>query len=283
MARAMPSAVQPLPLEIGVPPGRAVVRQGEPCPRPMVVARGAVYVSTVDDQGRVLGLDVVGPGRRGGRSARRARARHGAGAWEPVGWHRRPIAGSPHSFNEREQRLWSFACQLAWLDVPGRVHHRMHDLAHRFGRPVPGGALIALGTHAGAAGAPVRHVAGIGQPRVAGVGRPRGASRSCGRGRYVVAVGSDFVGVLRGVAALLQHHQAAGAAVAGATLHRLAAPFARSRRRHRPGRVVPVHRLVRPGLRSPASAGAPAPIVPRARAPRAGSRRRSRRPSGARR
>ncbi len=28
----------------------------------MVVAKGAVYVSTVDDQGRVLGLDVAGPG-----------------------------------------------------------------------------------------------------------------------------------------------------------------------------------------------------------------------------
>ncbi len=144
MARAMPSAVQPLPLEVGVPAGRVVVRQGEPCPHPVVVAQGALYVSTVDDQGRVLGLDVTGPGDIVGEPAG-ASARATARALGPC---RLAPARDRHLaalLDVREQRLASLAFQLAWLDVAGRVQHRLRDLATRFGRPVPGGTLVALG------------------------------------------------------------------------------------------------------------------------------------------
>jgi CRP/FNR family transcriptional regulator, cyclic AMP receptor protein len=144
MARAMPRAVQPLPLEIGVPPGRVVVRQGEPCGRPMVVARGAVYVSAVDDQGRVLGLDVVGSGDVVGEPTA-GPARATARALGPCRLAPAPSADIALLVDAQAQRLLSLACQLAWLDVEGRVQHRLHDLASRFGRPVPTGTLVSLG------------------------------------------------------------------------------------------------------------------------------------------
>ena len=45
-----------------VPAGRVIVRQGEPCSGVSVVTHGALLESAVDDDGRVLGLDVLGPG-----------------------------------------------------------------------------------------------------------------------------------------------------------------------------------------------------------------------------
>lgn len=189
MGRAVPSAVQPLPLEIGVPLGRAVIRQGEPCSRPMVVAKGAFYVSTVDDQGRVLGLDVVGPGDVVGDMpavpARATAQALGACRVAPA-----PDRGLTALFNAREHRLWSFACQLAWLDVPGRVQHRLHDLAHRFGRPVAGGTLISLGLTQ----EQLAHLCGTSRESANRALRAlvaEGRIQVMGRGKYVVALDQD--------------------------------------------------------------------------------------------
>jgi CRP/FNR family transcriptional regulator, cyclic AMP receptor protein len=186
MARAMPSAVRSLPHEIGVPSGRTVVRQGEPCPRPMVVIKGAMYVCTVDDQGRVLGLDVAGPGDVVGdlhAVPARATARAlGACRLAPA-----PERDLLALFHERERRLSAFACQLAWLDVPGRVHQRIHDLAHRFGRPVPGGTLIALGLTQ----EQLAHLCGTSREsanRALQASIAEGQVRVLGRGRYLVPV-----------------------------------------------------------------------------------------------
>jgi CRP/FNR family cyclic AMP-dependent transcriptional regulator len=186
MARALPSTVPPLPLEIGVPTGRAVVHQGEPCPGPMVVARGALYVSTVDDQGRVLGLDVVGPGDVVGEMAAvpaRATTRAlGACRLAPA-----PDRGLTAMFSAREQRLASFACQLAWLDVPGRVRFRLHDLAHRFGRPATGGALVSLGLTQ----EELAHLCGTSRESANRALRTlidEGQLHMRGRGRYVVPI-----------------------------------------------------------------------------------------------
>ena len=185
MGRAMPSAVHPLPLEIGVPAGRVVVRQGEPSPGPLVVAQGTLYVSTVDDQGRVLGLDVVGPGDLVGElppEPARATARALASC--------RLAPASDRTvttlFIERERRLSSFACQLAWLDVPGRVRHRLLDLARRFGRPVVGGAVIALGLSQ----EDIAHLCGTSREsanRALRALAAEGQIQVVGRGRYLVA------------------------------------------------------------------------------------------------
>ena len=48
--------------DLPVPAGRVIVRQGEPCSGVSVVTHGALLESAVDDDGRVLGLDVLGPG-----------------------------------------------------------------------------------------------------------------------------------------------------------------------------------------------------------------------------
>jgi CRP-like cAMP-binding protein len=44
----------------------------------------------------------------------------------------------------RAQRVAALACELAWLDVAGRVERRLDDLALRFGRPAPGGTRIVI-------------------------------------------------------------------------------------------------------------------------------------------
>jgi hypothetical protein len=46
--------------DLRVPAGRVIVRQGEPCSGVSVVTHGALLESAVDDDGRVLGLDVLG-------------------------------------------------------------------------------------------------------------------------------------------------------------------------------------------------------------------------------
>lgn len=144
MARGLPRAVQPLPLEIGVPAGRVVVRQGEACGPPSVVTAGALFVSTVDPEGRVLGLDVAGPGDVVGEPIARP-ARATARALRPCRLTPAPADELISLVDKQAERMLALACQLAWLDVTARVHHRLLDLARRFGRPIPGGTLLALG------------------------------------------------------------------------------------------------------------------------------------------
>jgi CRP/FNR family cyclic AMP-dependent transcriptional regulator len=128
---------------LAVPSGRLVVRQAQPCAGVSMVTHGAFFESAVDDDGRVLGFDVLGPGDAVGGSfgvpaAADVRAlrpsRLCAVAPDRVAW----------LMDARRERLAELARQLAWLDVTERVALRLDDLATRFGRPSPGGTLVRL-------------------------------------------------------------------------------------------------------------------------------------------
>jgi CRP/FNR family cyclic AMP-dependent transcriptional regulator len=136
---------RPLPLEIAIPPGRVVVRQGEPCGQLRVLTRGAMLMTAVEPDGRTLALDVLGPGdsvgdRPGAISSAEVRA---LGPCRLRQAPESPIA-QMHLVGRRLDRLTRFARELAWLDVPERVDRRLSDLADRFGRPGPGGTSVAI-------------------------------------------------------------------------------------------------------------------------------------------
>jgi CRP-like cAMP-binding protein len=140
MAEHLRRIGQPLPL-IDVPRGRHVVHQGDPRPPEVLVISGALLVYTVDLEGHVAGLDVLGPGdavdfRGMAHVSVRALARS---ALRPAAPSEVARAGAGHSV-----RLAGLATDLAWLDVTARVERRLQDLAKRFGRPMPGGTRIDL-------------------------------------------------------------------------------------------------------------------------------------------
>jgi CRP/FNR family transcriptional regulator, cyclic AMP receptor protein len=141
MAERLPRIGQPLPL-IAVPPGRHIVRQGDPHPLGCVVVSGALLVYAVDAEGRVAGFDVVGPGdavahpRSGAYVSVRALT---SSSLRPAG--DAEVAGSAIG---HLARLAALATDLAWSDVPTRMQRRLDDLAERFGRPVAGGVRIGL-------------------------------------------------------------------------------------------------------------------------------------------
>lgn len=139
MAARLP---QPLPL-VSVRGGHQVVLQGEPCPGPWVVEAGVLLASAVSPDGRVLALDVLGPGDLVGEPDG-AQAEAGVRALRPS--QLRAVGGSAVSplAAERARRACTLARDLAWLDVGGRIERRLTDLAERFGRTVPGGVLVAL-------------------------------------------------------------------------------------------------------------------------------------------
>jgi CRP/FNR family cyclic AMP-dependent transcriptional regulator len=126
-----------------VPAGRVIVRQGEPASGVSVVTDGALLESAVDDDGRVLGLDVLGPGDAVG-------GMHGSPATADVraliAARLRPVGPDRAGWllDGRRQRLADLAVQLAWLGVTDRVASRLEDLAERFGRPTPGGTVVRL-------------------------------------------------------------------------------------------------------------------------------------------
>jgi CRP/FNR family transcriptional regulator, cyclic AMP receptor protein len=181
MARLVPR--EPLPL-MTVGPGAVIVRQGEPVHRPLVVVSGALRESCLSFEGDELSLDLLGPGdlvtvadgrpaSSTVRSLRMSRLREAA------------LAELPTLTAERDRRLGGLACQLAWMDVTGRVQTRLNDFAARFGREVAGGTLIDLfltqedvaalvGTRRESANRALRSLAA------------RGLVRTAGRGRYVI-------------------------------------------------------------------------------------------------
>lgn len=142
MASRLPRPVQPLPL-VSVPSGHPVLRQGEPCAGPWVLESGAVFVTAVSPDGRVLGIDVLGPGDLVGEPAG-APEEAGGRALRPC--RLRPAIGPAVTglAAERARRAAALARDLAWLDVGERVERRLTDLAGRFGRPVPGGWIVGL-------------------------------------------------------------------------------------------------------------------------------------------
>jgi CRP/FNR family cyclic AMP-dependent transcriptional regulator len=141
MAARMPRA-QSLPL-IAVHPGQQVVRQGEPGLGPWVVASGALLAMAVSADGRVLALEVIGPGDLVGEPDGCA-AEASVRALRPS--RLTPVAGCSIAplVAARARRAAALARDLAWLDVPGRVESRLAELGDRFGRPVPGGVSLTL-------------------------------------------------------------------------------------------------------------------------------------------
>jgi CRP/FNR family cyclic AMP-dependent transcriptional regulator len=185
MLRPEAGSDRPLPLEIAVPPGRVVVRQGEPCGQMRVLTRGAMLMSAVEPDGRTLALDVLGPGdpvdEPGAISTAEIRA------LGPCRLRQAPDSASAqmHLVGRRLDRLTRLAQELAWLEVTERVDHRLTDLATRFGRPGPGGTSLTLrltqddlaalcGTSRESANRALRAL------------RERGRVRVLGRGRYLI-------------------------------------------------------------------------------------------------
>jgi CRP/FNR family transcriptional regulator, cyclic AMP receptor protein len=142
MAARLPRPDQPLPL-VAVRTGQEVVRQGEACLHASVIETGALLATAVSPEGRVLALDVLGAGDLVGEPDRvpslvTVRALR-PGRLRPLS---SPVAESLVA--ERARRTAVLALDLAWSDVTDRVDRRLTDLAERFGRPVPGGILLAL-------------------------------------------------------------------------------------------------------------------------------------------
>ncbi len=96
---------------------------------------------SIRGDGRDLTLDLLGPGELVGEP-------DGAtSAWTVVALRpSRLVPVDPDAaaglLAERARRLSTIAHELAWDDVPARIERRLHDLAGRFGRPVPGGTLV---------------------------------------------------------------------------------------------------------------------------------------------
>jgi CRP-like cAMP-binding protein len=144
-------SLQALPLETPVRGGSVVVRQGEPCPPMRVVTHGAFAVEVLRRDGRRLVLDVLGPGDGlGGPGDGVAGDGDGRVAQATVralrpGRLREVAPGEAVPLLvRRAERAARLAADLAWFDVPTRLLARLHVLAGRFGRPVPGGVSIGL-------------------------------------------------------------------------------------------------------------------------------------------
>jgi len=134
--------VEPLPLVV-LRAGQAPVRQGEPCAGLWRVQTGLLRATLVSEHGRELWLDVLGPGDVVGEHAE-----------TPSPWTitavrpTRLLATHPEhecdALAQRTARVASFAADLAWLDVPGRIERRLHEIAMRLGEPVGGGWSVPL-------------------------------------------------------------------------------------------------------------------------------------------
>ncbi len=182
MAERKPRTSLPLPL-ILAPPGREVVRQGEPCLEPRVVHVGALIALSVSPEGHLLALDVLGPGDLVSGPIG-APAPCSIRALRPS--QLRPATGDLEALEaERARRMTELACALAWLSVTARVERRLVDLADRFGRPAGAGVSIPLpltqedlaalaGTSRESANRSIRRLVG------------RGRISVVKRGRYVV-------------------------------------------------------------------------------------------------
>jgi CRP/FNR family cyclic AMP-dependent transcriptional regulator len=143
MAEPMPRGREPLPLTLAVPSGRTIVRQGEASAGLWTVESGALTVGVVAPDGHALMLDVLGPGDAvgepdGGISLVSVRA------LRPCRLRPAQADTAMRLLATRAQRVAALACELAWLDVAGRVERRLDDLAQRFGRPAPGGTRIII-------------------------------------------------------------------------------------------------------------------------------------------
>ena len=134
--------VQPLPLKI-VRPGASPVRQGEVAATAWIVESGLLRMWAIDDSGRELVLDLLGPGDLVGEGE----GDGAVSAWTVTSL--KPGRLRPAGSGElaearavRQERITALACQLAWLGVRDRIEVRLAELASRIGRAVPGGILL---------------------------------------------------------------------------------------------------------------------------------------------
>jgi CRP/FNR family transcriptional regulator, cyclic AMP receptor protein len=126
-----------------VRPGKTLVRQGEAGTGAWRVEHGILRVSLVTPDGRELVLDLLGPGDVTGDPAG-SPAVCTVEALRPA---RLRVADDDQltvALAHLAGRTAALACDVAWLDVATRIERRLHDLAARFGRPVPGGTLIPI-------------------------------------------------------------------------------------------------------------------------------------------
>jgi CRP/FNR family transcriptional regulator, cyclic AMP receptor protein len=198
MPKAQALGAQPLPLGIDVPARRIVLHQGQPYVGLFVVEAGAMLATSVDDEGRALALDVMGPGDSvggpDGADADSSVRTLAACRLVPAG-----ASQVAALLDARARRLASLAGDLAWQDVPTRLGRRLDDLAQRFGRAVPGGIALSLpltqedlacmcGTSRESANRALRRLADA------------GAIEIRGRGRFLVRAGQSVAGRSAGVA-----------------------------------------------------------------------------------
>jgi CRP/FNR family cyclic AMP-dependent transcriptional regulator len=144
-------SLRSLPLATPVRAGSVVVRQGEHFPPMRAVVDGAFVVEVLGHDGRRLVLDVLGPGDGIGGPGdgidttddpRVAQAT--VRALRPGRLRELESGEAVPLLVRRAERAARLAADLAWFDVPTRLLARLHVLAARFGRPVPGGVSIGL-------------------------------------------------------------------------------------------------------------------------------------------
>jgi CRP-like cAMP-binding protein len=136
---------EPLPLVLG--PSETVVVQGAPVPAgPWVVRSGLLLATRIAEDGRVLGVDLLGPGDIVGEPVGRE-----SPVWVETLRRTRLQPASTDAqaalFAARAARAVALAGDLATLGVLDRVRLRMADLAARFGRSPPvgrSGVVVAL-------------------------------------------------------------------------------------------------------------------------------------------
>ena len=143
MARRLPR--EPLPLTTALPAGTNLIRQGDSCERAWIVVTGVLIERVVSSEGRVLIPRLPGPGDLVGgidgaaspgtvRALRRSTVR---------------LAGPDDlttGLAQRERTMLAFAAAIAWLDTPTKIERRLREIAERFGRPVPGGIALRVGS-----------------------------------------------------------------------------------------------------------------------------------------
>jgi CRP/FNR family cyclic AMP-dependent transcriptional regulator len=142
MAERLPREREPLPLVLAVPRGRSIVFQGEHVQTMWQVQSGALWSAAVTHQGRWLALDVLGPGDLVGEPGRESAVT--VRTMRPCRLRPAPAGELPALLARRAARAAGLACDMACLDLGGRLRSRLTDLANRFGAPVQGGTRITL-------------------------------------------------------------------------------------------------------------------------------------------
>ncbi len=143
------------------PAGTYLTREGEPADSLFVIERGLVRVSRTSRQGRELVLDLIGPGEMLGElgvleaSGTQTADAMAVDATSCVALGRDDLRGLLRATPELGLRLLATLvdhirgkdeelAEIAFLDLPGRLAHKLLQLADRHGEPVAGGVRIAV-------------------------------------------------------------------------------------------------------------------------------------------